>query len=563
MFNNNNEFFPTPLPLIEKMLEPYKGRIRVGGWNSYEKDGYKLADKIILDPSAGKGDILDFITGAYILREGVNRDSVKDWDREKHGEKTTEGSCEQKNVRCIERDPELQYLLQGKGYRLIDSDFLKYEGDTQFDLILMNPPFSNGDEHLLKAWSIIENGDIVCLLNAETIKNPFTERRKLLIKIIEDSKGSVEYIQNGFTDAERKTSVEVALVRLTKVTETSKFDFDFKNVSSEKGFNLTEDTIRDLPETLDIVGNMIIQFEETKKYFIEYLKVSEALKFYCKPIINFEQSEYRSIMDIIEKLKGTKREKFNEFTDNIRSDMWRIVINKLGMERYMTQSVRKNFESFTSKQGAMQFTKENISHLIQMLIMNGSTILEKAIVEVFDSMTSYYKENRLHVEGWKTNDSWKVNRKVIFPYGVNFDNKWSKLSNNGAKFEINHGHYTDIDKVMCYITGTTYERCLTIHEALSKKFEWVGYIKPGDKFSNECQSSFFKIKFWKKGTIHIEFRDVKLWEEFNIRACKDKNWLPPGEWEAYQAKKNPKPEPLAEKFQIAAPVEENEEEFIC
>ena len=39
----------------------------------------------------------------------------------------------------------------------------------------MNPPFSEGDKHLLKAINIMKNGgQIVCILNAETIKNPYS-----------------------------------------------------------------------------------------------------------------------------------------------------------------------------------------------------------------------------------------------------------------------------------------------------------------------------------------------------------------------------------------------------
>ena len=35
----------------------------------------------------------------------------------------------------------------------------------------MNPPFSNGDKHLLKALKMQEKGGaIICLLNAETIR---------------------------------------------------------------------------------------------------------------------------------------------------------------------------------------------------------------------------------------------------------------------------------------------------------------------------------------------------------------------------------------------------------
>jgi len=37
---------------------------------------------------------------------------------------------------------------------------------------------------------------MVCILNAETIKNPYSEKRKLIQKILEDNKATVEYIQN-------------------------------------------------------------------------------------------------------------------------------------------------------------------------------------------------------------------------------------------------------------------------------------------------------------------------------------------------------------------------------
>jgi hypothetical protein len=39
---------------------------------------------------------------------------------------------------------------------------------------------------------------------------------------------------------------------------------------------------------------------------------------------------------------------------------------------------------------------------------------------------------------------------------------------------------------------------------------------------------FFKIKFWRKGTCHIYFKDKDLWDKFNYEVMKGKNWLPPG-----------------------------------
>ena len=138
----NPDFYPTPKAVIKKMLSPYMDNIE---------------HRKILEPSAGKGDIVD-----YIL---ANHPSYR------HKEIF---------IKCCEYDPDLIATLQGKKYQVVSSDFLKYVPSHYYDLIIMNPPFSNGVDHLLHAWEILQSGDIVCLLNAETIHNPHTEKRKLL-----------------------------------------------------------------------------------------------------------------------------------------------------------------------------------------------------------------------------------------------------------------------------------------------------------------------------------------------------------------------------------------------
>lgn len=47
--------------------------------------------------------------------------------------------------------------------------------------------------------------------------------------------------------------------------------------------------------------------------------------------------------------------------------------------------------------------------------------------------------------------------------------------------------------------------------------EWTG---------KKFQSEFFDLTGYKKGTLHMTFRDPSLWERFNIEAAKGKNWLP-------------------------------------
>ncbi len=163
------DFYPTPDWLVSKMLARVKG-----------------SPKVILEPSAGKGVIVDALKKSQWF------------DR----------------ILAIEKDQEMQTLLFGKGVNVVDSDFMTYSGADKFDLIIANPPFSNGAQHLLRMIDIMYNGQIICLLNAETLKNPYTNERKDLVRKLEEMGAEIEYMSGAFADAERHAEVEVALVNI-------------------------------------------------------------------------------------------------------------------------------------------------------------------------------------------------------------------------------------------------------------------------------------------------------------------------------------------------------------
>ena len=83
-----------------------------------------------------------------------------------------------------------------------------------YQTIIMNPPFHDGAKHLLKALNIlVDGGEIACILNAETIKNPYTNERKSLIQELENAEDyQVEFVQSAFAG----TDVEVALIHVKK-----------------------------------------------------------------------------------------------------------------------------------------------------------------------------------------------------------------------------------------------------------------------------------------------------------------------------------------------------------
>ncbi|MDE3744073.1 DUF4942 domain-containing protein [Maribacter polysaccharolyticus] len=513
------QFYPTPPEVIKRMLAPYSGKIWKGGINGGRQDSlcYGLLDKVVLDPSAGKGDILNFIKK----------------DLSDHARRSVD--CD---LNAIEIDPNLQSILRDNEISLLGNDFLTYQRDIFFDVILMNPPFKNGDAHLLKAIEIAHDTDIVCLLNAETLLNPHTQKRKELLQMIEKY-GNYEVIGNVFDNAERKTDVNVALVRLKVTKEEQTFEFDFSDYEPEK-IEFDDSFVKNEVARKDLIGNMMIQFEQAKKAYKEYIEAQKKWQHYTNFVISHDT--YSEPKDY-DKQDLPPMKRYNHFNNRIKATMWRTVIKELNMDRYMTSKVQSNFELFIQQQSAMSFTKENVHDLFHMLVNNSGTILEQAIIDVFEMLTeNYYSENRMTVPGWKTNDRYKVNKKIIAPVYVRYGEYMNSydLKQYGDKFSLGYRgetKYADIDRVLCYISGKSYEKITTIKRALENKFDQLGKVYTGQKFDNTCSSTFFDIRFHKKGTVHLTFKDTFLWQEFNMRACDGKQWLPDNERTQWEAKK--------------------------
>ena len=510
----NPGFFPTSDAVTAKMVEPYKKKIL--GSHTWQ----------ILDPSAGSGSMLDYLTSTEFSYDGWGNRALSS-----------------RQLYAIEADDELRFLLQGKNYKVLHADFLTYEGDYLFDLILMNPPFANGDAHLLKAWEVLQTGHIACLLNEETVLNPFSVRRQLLRSII-DQHGSIEFLGDCFSDAERKTSVRVALVRLERKEKAERFTFTFDQPTAEPLPDLSERIAQasacgDELAVNDLTGAMIRQYEHTKQAFVNYCRAKKEMDFYAQGLI----SSYKSIGKMADEHYSTDiSSAYNGFVDELKEEAWNTIIDKLGIGKLMTTEARHDFNSFKRAQGAIELTRENIFALLTMLVENRGSMMDKAVISVFDVFTAFHKDNRCHVEGWKTNSAWKVNRKVILPNWVRYGgySSGADLKRFGDTFKTSteSERYDDIDKVMCWLTGKNYEQCRTIRDALNRHFTGVGTVKTGDVFDNEGESEFFTFKFWKKGTLHIIFKDAGLWEEFNYRATLGKKWLPAEEARAYRARKS-------------------------
>jgi len=471
----DKEFFPTPPAIITKML------------------GYVSKDaKYFLDIGAGKGAIAEQIRG----NERYSR----------------------KQVDCIELDPELAAILRDKGFPVVGADWLTYTGVSYYDAVVMNPPFSNGVDHLLKAWDFLHHGEIVCLVNSETITNPYTSARMRLHYLIKDH-GTTEDLGPCFRTAERQTGVNVTLVYLKKISEDD--TLGLWDTSTQERTPADESKDPQWLAIVDTLGNMEHFYNEATQEMLQaftHLRRA-ALYMQANGITGTYKDEYEKIVGLALRNVHDARA---EFSRQHRKDSWLQVFQKMEFRKWLDQAQTETFLRDVERESTIPFTKENIKGTLENIYLQRNKLFEQSVANIFDALTKYHADNTCHTEGWKTNDNFKVNRKLIFPWGCRFDHKYSH--DFSMLYSRDMDIYNDLDRALCVLDGTDFTECLTIGRAMQAKFYALGTGIHGS-FDNTAQSWYFDIRFFKKGTVHLVWRDIKLCEQFNITAAKGKAWL--------------------------------------
>ncbi|MDX2138352.1 MAG: DUF4942 domain-containing protein [Chloroflexota bacterium] len=463
----NPDFYPTPPSIVIDMVGQYMRKSR------YLR---------ILEPSAGKGDILDTLKDVY--------------------------RTDNANLYAIEMDADLRATLKGKGYRVIDSDFLAFSEPMHFDLIVMNPPFSAGAAHLLKAWDIVApGGDVVCLLNAETLRNSYTAERRLLASIIAEH-GEVKFIGDAFRQAERKTGVEVALVRLHKPDR--KTSNPFAGMPAQTDAPEAEAQFASSPlATADMVTALVAQYERARDILRQMDSLYSEYRFYAE-IANAKPGDF----DHGDALYSPPH--LNDQLTALKARFWSFIFARTKIGKLTTSDFQRKFEALRQEQAHMAFTVPNIMSVLDLFLMNRRVILLECIENVFDEATRFHEKNAVHTEGWKTNKSWRLNKTIIMPYVVEFS-KWGTWSLDWRRRDF----YRDMDKVCCYLSGKRVEEVAPLVDTIQ---DHLRNLEPLADHTLPFESEFFIIRVYKKGTMHMTFKDLDLLARFNRTAAERKGW---------------------------------------
>ena len=483
----NKDFYPTPTPVIEQMLM-----------------GVDIQNKTILEPSAGKGNIVD-----YLNANGA------------------------KEVMTCELSDDLAKIVSSKS-RFLKSDFMDVtrEEVSHLDLIIMNPPFSRDDKHIMHAWDIAPACcTIISLCNSNTLDIRFSSDRKILNEIIELN-GRYEKFGSCFDNAERQTNVNVSCVWLYK-PNTGKDEF-------EDFFSLDEDLddgiegVAQYNYVRDIVGRYV----QAVQMFDEVINASDKINEVIKPIYKGSYNAISFGATASRDRNSSTKITREVFKKELQKSCWQRVFGDLKMDKYMTRGVRENINEFVEKQQHVPFTMKNVYRMAEMIVGTHASRMGQVLIEAFDLICSYSADNSGAGEKWKTNSDYMINKKFIVPWICKYDNRWPS-----AHVELDYGkHVNDIEdiiKALCHLTGTNYDELQNIRQFVSNTTKIKldsdmdyrsnrerGYIPMewGQWYNWE---PFFKVRGYKKGTMHFEFLNEDVWMKFNIEVARAKGWQLP------------------------------------
>lgn len=498
----SEDFYPTPIEFLREITQ--------------ELDWSKINH--VLEPSAGRGNIAEFVRGkkTITLSNGFlyNRDKEIDVD-------------------CIEIEPELQSILAGKKFRVVHDDFLTFRTFKHYDLVFMNPPFSQGAKHLLKAIEVqkFSGGAIICILNAETIRNVYTNERKVLERELEALKAEISFHAGAFMKAENPTDVEVAVVKVV-IPESDTENPIFEELrKSGKGF----EQIGDEPEKdltpFDVVERAVHMFE----FEVDYgLKLWKEYQNFTRLALRLSgnASTLAKTDKIVFGLSVDAYRRYDDFNadaymKHVRLKYWSYLFTHPILTANMTTNLQKEYLKDLERLADYDFSYYNIKTIQADVCKKLVKGVEDCILAKFDELSAQHaydpdmKNNIWYYDGWKTNCSWKINKKVILPCQAwdadykNWDFQWGKIGAYVRPIEL----LGDLEKVFNYLdNGETRE--VDITERLKEATE--------KQQSAKIVLKYFTVTFYKKNTVHITFTNERVLKKFNIYGSQKKGWLPKG-----------------------------------
>lgn len=489
--NDSRDFYPTPDNLAWEMAYSLQST----------KYGWKHLPQPILEPSAGDGALARQIHAVADIRHDPKTGELDRYSTSK---------AKEFDLDCVELSSDFRAKLKKDGFRVVHDDFLTFRPAKKYAAIIMNPPFSAGAAHLLKALEIMKDGGkIRCLLNAETIRNPYTNERKELAQKLNELNAQIKYIPDAFKNARRAARVEVALISvdIPDKESVSKIRLELNNEMTD---HMKADPQLAALVSADPIAAAVERYnaaaEGIRRIYEEYNGIKSLFSATTADdketeVLNFNKS-------------------YNEAIRSLRGLYWQKLFDLPQIRDNLTRAMQDEYHNRVSELVDYDFSPYNILTIREEMSANIVQGIESEIVELFDDWTnlhynSEYSKNVHYYNGWCTNEAYKVGKKVIF--------RCQAFSDWSGRFEPSWNAESCLSRI---------ERTLHYLDTNGKKYngdDLRATLKAAGEAgqSQKVQFHYFTATFYKKGTCHIEFSNDDILKSFNLFASQKKGWLPP------------------------------------
>lgn len=479
------QFYPTPPGLASR------------AWAKFSDRHFSR----ILEPSAGEGDL---VTAAPFWGQSNRRIAVD----------------------VIELDVGKHAGLREKGLNVVGVDFLDFEGCEIYSHVCLNPPFAAGSQHTLKAWDGLWEGEIVAILNAETIRNPFSAERMRLVRLIEEH-GSVEFIQEAFMgqDVQREANVEIALVHLIKAAETREDWIGPIIASLAQDDCRAEEHSYELPLELALpatfVSSQVSRFRLAVKAMRESVKMQAVATHYAAGI-GRTMAGYSDPSDKFNPVASTGagiRKAMEERYVDLKDRAWASILRSTEALSKLSAKIQKQAESQFEDIKKLDFTESNVYGFLLGLVQSQPQMQDDMMCDVFDQITRFHTDNTVFYKGWRSNDLHrtcgfriKTTRFILPGHGT-----------NGYETSMpwrTEQMLSDFDKVFALLDGKSQAE----YGLVKMTRQHFDELKHGQRV--DCD--YFSLRYYPgAGTLHFFAKRKDLADRLNRFVGRLRRWLPP------------------------------------
>jgi hypothetical protein len=441
-------------------------------------------------------------------------------------------------VDCVEIDVRHHPTLRAKGYNVVGLDFQAFDGCALYSHIVMNPPFSCGAKYVLRAWDGLWEGEISAILNAETLRNPYSVERRRLVRLVQQH-GSAQYFEDAFRG---KARVDVALIYLRKPAECNE-DWIGPVIEGLRADAEQQPGI-DLPRELALPASFVEQQVRAFRLAVKAMReavraqaVAEIMRARLGRTLAQMAGEDRDAMarETLQNIGGAElRARMSRLYDELKDRAWAGVLRSTDVLARLSRKVQRQAESRFDEISKLEFTASNVWGFLLGLAESQTEIQAEMICDVFDEISRYHSDNVVFYRGWKSNDRHReagmrirTTRFILPHHGTE---SWASSPNWDTTQLL-----ADFDKVFALLDGRSAPE-QPMADAFRTRFD---ELKRGTRIS----TSYFDLRYYRQaGTIHFFPTRPDLIDRLNRTVGAMRKWLPPENaegakmfWTAYEA----------------------------